>query len=87
MLPRSISTPFAMEVSEDIGGISDLTAVFVVVTGIVGAVIDDIMLARIPFASALARAALFGVGALGAGATRAHQIGDAEYPLSLGSKS
>lgn len=78
LLPRSLSTPFAMEVSADIGGVPDLTAVFVVVTGLAGAVIGDLMLARLPFGSALARGALFGVGAHGAGTARAHQIGETE---------
>ena len=36
------------------------------------------ILARLPFASAIARGALFGVGANGAGAARAHQIGETE---------
>lgn len=78
LLPRSISTPFAMEVSGDIGGVPDLTAVFVVVTGIAGAVIGDLILAHVPIASALARGALFGVGAHGAGTARAQQIGETE---------
>ena len=78
LLPRSISTPFAMEVSGDIGGIPDLTAVFVVITGVAGAVIGDMILARVPLGSALARGALFGIGAHGAGTARAHQIGETE---------
>lgn len=78
LLPRSISTPFAMEVSGDIGGVPELTAVFVVLTGVCGAVIGDLILARVPFASALARGALFGIGAHGAGTARAHQIGGTE---------
>ncbi|QDQ88229.1 LrgB family protein [Alcaligenaceae bacterium SJ-26] len=78
LLPRSISTPFAMEVSGDIGGIPDLTAVFVVMTGIAGAVLGDLILARVPIISSLARGALFGVGAHGAGTARAHQIGSTE---------
>lgn len=78
LLPRSISTPFAMEVSGDIGGSPELTAIFVVVTGIAGAVVGDLMLARVPIASALARGALFGVGAHGAGTARAQQLGETE---------
>lgn len=78
LLPRSVSTPFAMEVSGDIGGSPDLTAVFVVLTGIAGAVVGDLMLARIRFESALARGALFGVGAHGAGTARAQQLGQTE---------
>lgn len=78
LLPRSISTPFAMEVSGDIGGVPDLTAIFVVVTGAIGAVIGDLIIARLPFASALARGALFGIGAHAAGTARAHQVGRTE---------
>ena len=36
------------------------------------------ILVRLPFASAIARGALFGVGAHGAGTARAHQIGETE---------
>jgi len=78
LLPRSISTPFAMTVSGDIGGIPDLTAVFVVVTGVLGAVLGDVMLGWLPTRSALARGALFGIGAHGAGTARAHEIGQEE---------
>ena len=58
LLPRSISTPFAMEVSGEIGGIPDLTAVFVVLTGIIGAAFGDIVLARLPLRSKIAKGAL-----------------------------
>ncbi|MGJ4901600.1 LrgB family protein [Bradyrhizobium sp. HKCCYLS2058] len=78
LLPRSISTPFAMEVSGEIGGIPDLTAVFVVLTGIIGAAVGDVVLTRLPLRSTLAKGALFGVGAHGAGTARAHQIGREE---------
>ena len=82
LLPRSITTPFAMEVSSDIGGSPDLTAIFVVITGIVGAVVGDVLLARVRFRSALARGALFGVAAHGAGTARAHQIGESEGAIA-----
>ncbi|MBL3568998.1 murein hydrolase effector protein LrgB [Rhodovulum sulfidophilum] len=78
LLPRSISTPFAMEVSADIGGLPDLTAVFVVVTGVLGAALGDVVLAWLPVRSALARGAFLGVAAHGAGTARAHRIGRVE---------
>lgn len=78
LLPRSVTTPFAMDVSRAIGGVPDLTAVFVVITGVAGAVIGDLILARVPVATTLARGALYGVGAHGAGTARAHQIGERE---------
>lgn len=82
LLPRSISTPFAMEVSGEIGGIPDLTAVFAVVTGITGAAIGDLFLAYLPLRSKFSRGASFGVGAHGAGTARAYQIGREEGTIA-----
>lgn len=82
LLPRSLTTPFAMQVSGGIGGSPELTAVFVILTGIAGAVMGDLLLARISFASALARGALFGLGAHGAGTARAQQIGETEGTIA-----
>jgi predicted murein hydrolase (TIGR00659 family) len=78
LLPRSMSTPFAMAVSGEIGGAPDLTAVFVIMTGVVGVAIGDIMLMRFPIRSSLARGALLGVAAHGAGTAKAHEIGHQE---------
>ena len=78
LLPRSISTPFAMAISQNIGGVPDLTALFVVVTGVMGAALGENLLAILPLKSSLARGALFGMGAHGAGVARANQIGAEE---------
>jgi len=82
LLPRSISTPFAMEVSGEIGGIPDLTAVFVVLTGLFGAAVGDVVLARLPLRSRIAKGASFGIGAHGAGTARAHQLGREEGAIA-----
>ncbi|MEM6253147.1 MAG: LrgB family protein [Cyanobacteria bacterium P01_D01_bin.156] len=41
MAPKSVTTPVAMGISEKIGGLPSLTAVLVVITGILGAVIGS----------------------------------------------
>jgi predicted murein hydrolase (TIGR00659 family) len=82
LLPRSMSTPFAMTVSGDIGGVPDLTAVFVVFTGVFGAALGEAMLYWLPLRSRLARGALFGIGAHGAGVAKAHQIGREEGSIA-----
>lgn len=74
LLPRSISTPFAMTVSGEIGGVPDLTAIFVVLTGVFGAAFGESMLYWMPLRSSLARGSLFGMGAHAAGSNKAHQI-------------
>lgn len=82
LLPRSMSTPFAMTVSGDIGGVPDLTAVFVVVTGVAGAALGEALLRILPLRSVLARGTLFGMGAHGAGVAKAHQIGREEGSIA-----
>ena len=78
LLPRSITTPFAMPLAHDLGGVPELTAVFVMFTGVFGAILGGILLKWLPLRSALARGALFGVGAHGAGVSRAHEVGGEE---------
>jgi predicted murein hydrolase (TIGR00659 family) len=82
LLPRSMSTPFAIAVSGEIGGVPDLTAVFVVLTGVIGAAFGEIMLARLPIRSTLARGALLGLGAHGAGTAKANEIGREEGSIA-----
>lgn len=82
ILPRSISTPFAMVVSRGIGGTPDLTAIFVVLTGILGAIIGEFILARATFNSALARGACLGAAAHAAGTAQAHKIGSTEGAIA-----
>lgn len=82
LLPRSISTPFAMEVSAAIGGVPSLTAVFVIVTGLLGALIGDALLACARVRSPLVRGAVFGVGAHAIGTARALQIGQREGAIA-----
>ncbi len=68
---RSISTPFALVAAPAIGGRADLAAVFVVLTGVAGMMLGQLLLAVLPLRSTLARGALFGVGAHAVGTATA----------------
>lgn len=70
LLPRSISTPFAMAVSGQIGGIPELTAVFVIATGILGALLGEIAIQHSRPRNPTAQGAMVGV--------TAHAIGTAQ---------
>ncbi|WP_280954768.1 LrgB family protein [Paludibacterium denitrificans] len=76
--PRSISTPFALAAAPSIGASPDLTAVFVVVTGVCGMLIGELMLAWLPVRSRLAKGALLGAAAHGAGTAKANELGAEE---------
>ncbi|RHZ96279.1 LrgB family protein [Cereibacter sphaeroides] len=74
MLPKSATAPIAIGVSEGIGGSPTLTAVLVILTGIVGAVIAPPLLALLRIRDPRARG--FAVG------LAAHGIGTAQMMLT-----
>jgi predicted murein hydrolase (TIGR00659 family) len=82
LAPRSVSTPFAMAVAPRLGGSPDLTAVFVVLTGVFGMLAGELMLALLPLRSRLAKGALFGASSHGAGTAKAMEIGQEEGVVS-----
>ncbi len=82
LMPRSTSTPFAMSIAGNIGGRPELAAAFVCITGIIGAVLGEMMLKVMPLRTSMARGALFGMGAHGAGVAKAHQLGGEEGSIA-----
>lgn len=74
LVTRSISTPFAMIVAPKIGGSTDLAAIFVILTGVFGMVVGQIVLALLPIKSHLAKGALFGAAAHVCGTTKAMEL-------------
>ncbi|OWY39738.1 murein hydrolase effector protein LrgB [Xenophilus sp. AP218F] len=78
LAPRSISTPFALAAASSIGASPDLTAVFVVITGVSGMMLGQLLLTVLPVRSAMARGALFGAAAHAAGTAKAAELGQEE---------
>ncbi len=79
---RSISTPFALAVSDRLHAPRDLTALFVIATGLCGMLLGELMLAVLPLRSRLARGALFGAAAHAVGTAKAREIGGEEGVVS-----
>ncbi|OBY75152.1 LrgB family protein [Acinetobacter gyllenbergii] len=73
LMARSISTPFAMILAEDIHGSAALVSLFTVITGLVGMVCGDAILAITKIRSNVANGAAFGNAAHGFGTVRAQQ--------------
>lgn len=78
LLPRSITTPFALDFVKRVGGIPELAAACVVVTGLLGASLGEGLIRWLPLRSAFARGALFGMGAHAVGTAKARQVGELE---------
>jgi len=73
MLPKSVTTPIAMGISDQIGGSPSLTAVFVILTGIVGAAIGIPLLKLLGLRDPVAKGFALGVGSHGIGTARAFE--------------
>ena len=82
ILPRSITTPIAIEVSKEIGGIPPLTTVFVIMTGIFGGVMGPSILKKFSIKSPVARGLALGMGAHGVGTNKAMEYGEKEATFS-----
>lgn len=82
LMPRSITTPFAMMVSSEIGGIPGLTALFVIITGLFGASFGEALLYWLPLKSTLARGAMFGMGAHIIGTNKAFTLNQDEGSIA-----
>ncbi|MGR3494635.1 LrgB family protein [Citreimonas sp.] len=74
LAPKSTTAPVALGVSEAVGGIPTLTAVFVIVTGIFGAVIVTPLMNLLRIRDWRARGFAVGVAAHGIGTARAFQV-------------
>ena len=78
LMTRSVSTPFALAVSDRIHAPKDLTALFVIATGVCGMLFGEFVLAFVPLRTRLARGALFGAAAHGVGTAKARELGGEE---------
>ena len=76
LAPKSVTTPIAMGISEKIGGLPSLTAVLVIMTGILGAVMGRGFLERIGIRDRSVLGFAIGLASHGIGTARAFQVDD-----------
>ena len=73
MAPKSVTSPIAMLVAEQIGGVAALAAVFVLITGVIGAIFGPSLLTRLGVHSPEARGMALGMTAHAVGTSVALQ--------------
>lgn len=74
--PKSVTTPIAMGISEKLGGLPSLTAVLVILTGVLGATLGPLVLDLLRIRDWRARGLAIGVGGHGIGTARAMQVNE-----------
>ncbi|WP_148864049.1 LrgB family protein [Marinobacter fonticola] len=74
LAPKSVTAPVAMGISDAIGGLPSLTAVLVVVTGIIGALLGTKLFELLRIGDDGVKGIAMGVSAHGIGTARAFQV-------------
>ena len=82
LAPKSVTTPIAMELSGNTGGIPGLTAVIVVCAGILGSIIGPPIMKLMGIKSPVAKGLAMGASSHGIGTAAAIQMGAIEGALS-----
>ncbi|MEL6870578.1 MAG: LrgB family protein [Pseudomonadota bacterium] len=76
LAPKSVTTPVAMGITEQLGGIPSLTAILVIVTGIIGASLGPLALDAAGVRAMPARGLAIGTASHGIGTARAMQVSE-----------
>ncbi len=74
LAPKSVTTPIAMGIASEIGGIPALTAAFVIITGGIGAIFGSALFNMVRVRDERARGFAMGIAAHGMGTARAFQV-------------
>lgn len=82
MIPKSITTPIGMAVSQQIGGIQSVTVAAIIITGIFGAVIGPIVFKVFRIEDKVAKGIALGCSAHAIGTSKAIELGEIEGGMS-----
>ncbi|KWX73813.1 CidB/LrgB family autolysis modulator [Paenibacillus riograndensis] len=74
LVPRSVTTPIAMSISQSIGGVPSITAVFVILTGVLGTLMGPSVLRLFRIDNEIARGVSLGTAAHGTGTSKAFEL-------------
>lgn len=82
LIPKSVTTPIALAISDQLGGLGSLTAVIVIITGIFGSLIAPYLFKLFHITSPIAQGLALGASSHGAGTGRAIDIGVLEGAMA-----
>ena len=82
LLPKSVTMPIGIEVAESLGGISSITVISIVVTGLTGAVFAEKILHYTGIKDKVAQGISIGTSAHALGTTKAIEMGEVQGGMS-----
>lgn len=81
-LPKSITTAIGMGVSEELGGIVPITAGVIIITGVLGNILGELVLKLFRIKEPVAKGIALGTSAHAIGTAEAMELGEAEGAMS-----
>lgn len=82
LLPKSITTAIGMEISKELGGYISITAAVIIITGIIGNVISDILFRMLHITEPIAKGIALGTASHAIGTAKAIELGETESAMS-----
>ena len=82
LLPKSVTTPFALQISRQIGGIPSVTVAAVIMTGIIGATLSPVLIRLFQVKNPVEVGLAIGTCSHAVGTTKALEIGETEGSIS-----
>lgn len=82
LLPKSITTPIGIALSEQLGGIPEITIAAIIITGITGAIIGPFIFKILKITDPIAKGIALGTSSHAIGTVKAFEIGETEGAMS-----
>ncbi len=82
LLPKSVTTPMAIAVSDSLGGIESITVIAVILTGICGSILGPVLIRIFRIRNEVAQGMAFGAASHAVGTSRAVEMGEIQGALS-----
>ena len=82
LLPKSITTAIGMGVSEELGGIVTVTVAVIIITGILGNIISEVVCKLFKIEEPIAKGLALGTAAHAIGTVKAMEMGEVEGAMS-----
>lgn len=82
LIPKSVTTPIAVSISENLGGIQAITVVAVIITGILGSILAPVLIKLFRVKDPVAAGLAIGACSHAVGTSKALELGETEGAMS-----
>lgn len=82
LVPKSVTTPIGIEISKQLGGVPELTVATIIITGITGAIMSQVVFSALRIKDKVAMGIAIGTSSHAVGTAKAIEMGEVEGGMS-----